>query len=270
VKLYDTHAHLTDEAFRGDLDRVLREARSAGVIAINVVGFDLTTSRRAIELASAQPGYLHATVGIQPNSAVDADAEDWGEIERLAADPRVRGIGETGLDRYWNDTPWGLQQDYFERHIVLAAERELPLVIHMRECGNEIADQLLSHAANGHLTGVMHSFTGDWDLCVRCLDLGLMISFAGMVTFKNGAALREVAARVPADRLLIETDSPYLSPEPLRGRRPNEPARVAHTLRCLAEARRVRGDRPVLAANCRKGEGVAEIAAALTAAVLFR
>lgn len=247
--LYDTHAHLTDAAYADQLDRVLADARAVGVVAINVIGFDLATSQAAVQMATDHPGYLQATVGIQPNSAADAAPGDWARVEQLATDPRVRGIGETGLDRYWQDTPWNVQQDYFERHIELAAQRQLPLVIHMRECGDEIVDQLLPHANRGPIRGVMHSFTGDWDLCVRCLDLGLMISFAGMVTFKNGQALRDVAARVPKDRLLIETDSPYLSPEPLRGRRPNEPARVAHTLRCLAEVRRV---------------GVAELAAQTT------
>lgn len=237
MKLYDTHAHLTDKSYHDCLDRVLADARAAGLVAINVIGFDAATSQAACDLAATQPGWLFATVGIQPNSAGEAAPGDWGVIERLVDHPQVRGIGETGLDRYWDDTPWQIQQEYFERHIALATARDLPLVIHMRECGAEIVDQLLPHAARGPIRGVMHSFTGDWDLCSRCLDLGLMISFAGMLTFKNSESLREVAARVPADRLLIETDSPYLSPEPLRGRRPNEPARVALTLRCLAAAR---------------------------------
>jgi len=239
LKLYDTHAHLTDKSFQECFDRVLADARAAGLVAINVIGFDAATSQAACDLAAGQPNWIYATVGIQPNSAAEAAPGDWGLIERLVEHPQVRGIGETGLDRYWDDTPWPIQQEYFERHIALAAARDLPLVIHMRECGDEIVDQLLPHAARGPIRGVMHSFTGDWNLCSRCLDLGLMISFAGMLTFKNSESLREVAARVPADRLLVETDSPYLSPEPLRGRRPNEPARVAHTLRCLASARRI-------------------------------
>mgnify|MGYP001170044295 CR=1 FL=1 len=237
LTLYDTHAHLTDEAYADTLDGVLAEAKAAGLVAINVIGFDAATSVAACELATQYPGFLYAAVGIQPNSAGAAAPEDWGVIERLAVQPQVRAIGETGLDRYWDSTPLDVQQDYFERHIALAAATERPLVIHMRNSGAEIIDQLRPHAAKGPIRGVMHSFTGDWDLCRVCLDLGLMISFAGMLTFKKSQELRDVAARVPLDRLLVETDCPYLSPEPFRGRRPNEPARVAHTLRVLAESR---------------------------------
>lgn len=237
LTLYDTHAHLTDEVYADTLQRVLQEAKAAGVVAINVIGFDAATSVAACKLANEHAGYLYAAVGIQPNSAGAAAAEDWGLIERLAVQPEVKAIGETGLDCYWDSTPLPVQQDYFERHIALAAATDKPLVIHMRNSGTEIVDQLRPHAAKGPLRGVMHSFTGDWELCRDCLDLGLMISFAGMLTFKKSQDLREVAAKVPLDRLLVETDCPYLSPEPLRGRRPNEPARVAHTLQVLADAR---------------------------------
>ncbi len=247
LTLYDTHAHLTDPAYRDTLERVLKEAASEGVVAINVIGFDAATSLAACQLATAHPGYLYAAVGIQPHSAGAASAEDWTVIERLAVHPHVKAIGETGLDRYWDDTPLEVQHDFFERHIALAAATARPLVIHMRESGSEIVDQLRPHAAKGTLQGVMHSFTGDWELCRQCLDLGLMISFAGMVTFKKSEDLRDIAAKVPLDRLLIETDCPYLSPEPLRGRRPNEPARIAHTLRVIAKARGEAAD--VLAAQ---------------------
>lgn len=239
LKLYDTHAHLTDDAYREGMDNRLSQWRLAGLVAINVVGFDAATSGQACRLAESYPDFLFATVGIQPNSAAQAAADDWSRIRRLARHPSVRGIGETGLDRYWKDTPWDMQQDYFQRHIELASEERLPLVIHMRECGQEIVDQLRPHAAKGPIRGVMHSYSGDWDVCRQCLDMGLMISFAGMLTFKKSDELRQVAAKVPADRLLVETDSPYLSPEPFRGKRPNDPARVALTLRCLAETRGV-------------------------------
>lgn len=241
LEFYDTHAHLTDRSYHDCLDRIVTDAKSAGLVAINVVGFDAATSHAACDLATQHPGFLFATVGIQPNSAAEALASDWAMIERLADHAAVRGIGETGLDRYWKDTPWELQQDYFDRHIELGRVKRLPLVIHMRECGQEIVDQLKPHAAKGAILGVMHSYTGDWDVCKQCLDLGLMISFAGMITFKKSEELREVAKRVPAERILIETDCPYLSPEPFRGKRPNEPARITHTLRCLATAR---GERP--------------------------
>jgi TatD DNase family protein len=237
LPLYDTHAHLTDRSYTDSLERVIAESKSAGLIAINVVGFDATSSHAACDLATLYPDFLYATVGIQPNSAAEAAENDWSSIEDLSNHQTVRGIGETGLDRYWKDTPWELQQDYFERHIELGRAKRLPLVIHMRECGQELVDQLKPHSARGSLLGVMHSYTGDWDVCKQCLDMGLMISFAGMLTFKKSDDLRAVAKRVPTDRLLIETDCPYLSPEPYRGKRPNEPARVAHILRCLAAIR---------------------------------
>jgi len=241
LELYDTHAHLTDRSFHDRFDRIITDAKAAGLVAINVVGFDAATSRAACDLATEYDDFLFATVGIQPNSAAEALPDDWAVIEQLADHDAVRGIGETGLDRYWKDTPWELQQDYFDRHIELGRAKRLPLVIHMRECGQEIVDQLKPHSAKGPILGVMHSFTGDWDVCKQCLDLGLMISFAGMITFKKSEELRDVAKRVPVDRILIETDCPYLSPEPFRGKRPNEPARVAYTLRCLATTR---GERP--------------------------
>lgn len=237
LQLYDTHAHLTDRSYIDCMDRIVSESKSAGLVAINVVGFDATTSNAACDLASSYPDFLYATVGIQPNSAAAASDGDWAVIERLSNHLSVRGIGETGLDRYWKDTPWSMQQDYFDRHIELAGVRRLPLVIHMRDCGQELVDQLKPHVARGSILGVMHSYTGDWDVCKQCLDMGLMISFAGMITFKKSDDLRAVAKQVPSDRLLIETDCPYLSPEPYRGKRPNEPARVAHTLRCLASIR---------------------------------
>ena len=237
LTLFDTHAHLNVDAFDDCLDEVIQRARDAGVVGINVIGIDVATSRRACDLAAAFPGFLYAVVGIQPNSAFEADEGDFGVIEQLAGCPGVRGIGETGLDCYWDDTPIEMQHDYFDRHLQLCRETGLPMVIHMRESCDLIIKQL-SQQANVP-PGVMHSFTGSLDQARQCLEFGLDISFAGMVTFKKSDDLRAVAQFVPENRLLVETDAPYLSPEPLRGRRPNEPARVEHTLRCLAEARGV-------------------------------
>ncbi len=235
ISLFDTHAHLNAEDFAESLPAVVERAKSAGVVGVNVIGVDAVSSRRACDLAALYPNYLFATVGIQPNYVAQASDDDWRTIEELAGYAGVRAIGETGLDKYWDDSPLELQRDYFHRHIELARAVSLPIVIHMRESGREIIDQLRSHIRLP--VGVMHSFTGDASLANECLQLGLYISFAGMVTFKKGDNLREVAKHVPLDRMLIETDSPYLSPEPLRGKRPNEPARVVHTLACLARVR---------------------------------
>ena len=237
LRLFDTHAHLNVDAFAEGFDETVSRARDAGVEAIMVIGIDAATSRRACDLAAEYPGFLYAAVGIQPNSAAEADVGDFAIIEELAGYPGVRAIGETGLDCYWDDTPIELQHAYFDRHMQLCRDTSLPMVIHMRDSGDLIVDQLKRQSSVP--PGIMHSFTGDWECAKTCLDLGLHISFAGMVTFKKSDDLREVARQVPEDRLLVETDSPYLSPEPLRGKRPNEPARVEHTLRCLAKLRGV-------------------------------
>ena len=237
LRLFDTHAHLNVDAFEDDRDEVIARAKAAGVQGILVIGIDAATSKLACDLAAEYPGYLYAAVGIQPNSAAEAKPDDFGLIEQLAAYPGVRAIGETGLDCYWDDTPIAMQHDYFDRHMELCRQSALPMVIHMRESGDLIVEQLRRQSSVP--PGIMHSFTGSWDCAAQCLEMGLHISFAGMVTFKKSDDLRDVARKVPEDRLLVETDSPYLSPEPLRGRRPNEPARVEHTLRCLAEARGV-------------------------------
>ena len=237
LPLFDTHAHLNVDSFQDDIESVVQRAKDAGVVGITVIGIDVGTSRRACDLAAQYPGFLFAAVGIQPNSAAEAEEGDFQIIAELAGYPGVRAIGETGLDCYWDDTPLDVQHEFFDWHLQLCRDTALPMVIHMRESGNLIVDQLKRQTSIP--AGIMHSFTGDQTLCDQCLDMGLMISFAGMVTFKKSQDLRNVAKRVPDDRLLVETDSPYLSPEPLRGKRPNEPARVEHTLRCLAAVRGV-------------------------------
>lgn len=237
LQLFDTHAHLNVDAFSDDVDEVVKRAQDAGVTGILVIGIDVATSHRACDLAASYPGYLFAAVGIQPNSAAEASPDDFAKIEEMSGMPGVRAIGETGLDCYWDDTPIEMQHEYFDRHLQLCRDAALPMVIHMRDSGELIVEQLKRQIQVP--PGVMHSFTGDMELAHRCLELGLYVSFAGMVTFKKSDELRDVARMIPADRLLVETDSPYLSPEPLRGRRPNEPARVEHTLRCLADVRGV-------------------------------
>jgi TatD DNase family protein len=155
----------------------------------------------------------------------------------LEAD-RVVAIGETGLDRHWDFTPFDVQQDYFDRHLRLSQQAGLPFIVHTRESEADVLAMLRDAHRRGPLRGVMHSFVGDAEVAAECLGMGLFISFAGMVTFKKSEALRNVAAGVPANRILIETDSPYLSPHPLRGRR-NQPSHLIHTARCLADVRGV-------------------------------
>lgn len=236
--LFDTHAHLYDEQFGDRVEDVIERARQAGVRYMLCVGTTLTTSRQSIELAERFPE-VYAAVGIHPNHAAEAADGDWEQIVRLAAHPRVRALGETGLDRYWDDSPFPLQQDYLDRHLQLSQQTGLPFVLHMRDCQDDVMEMLSAAHLRGPLNGIMHSYTGNAEGAVECVGMGLHISFAGMVTYKKSDDLRAIAAQVPADRLLIETDSPYLSPHPHRSVRPNEPAMVRFTAECVAASRQM-------------------------------
>lgn len=239
MELFDTHAHLFDEQLAADPAGVIERARRAGVQQILAVGTTADSSEQCLQLARQFPTSVLGSAGIHPNHAGEALAGDWARIEQLAADPRVVALGETGLDLYWKDCPLPLQQDYFDRHIQLSQRLRLPLVIHLRETCAEILAMLTEARKRGVLRGVMHSFTGTSEQAAEFLGIGLHISFAGMLTFKKSDDLRTVAAAIPADRLLVETDSPYLTPHPFRGQRPNEPRLVVHTAECLAEARNI-------------------------------
>lgn len=234
--LYDTHAHLDQPAFDHDRAVVLARARAAGVTRILAVGVTAESSEACVALAAAHEG-VSAAAGVQPNYVHLAGAGDWDLVLRLARSHCVVALGETGLDRYWDEAPFPLQQDYFDRHLRLSQQTGLPFVVHMRQCEADILEMLREARSRGPLRGVMHSFTGPAEMAAECVELGLHISFAGMVTFKKSAELLAVAASVPADRLLVETDSPYLSPEPVRKIKRNEPAHVVHTARLLAEVR---------------------------------
>jgi TatD DNase family protein len=233
--LVDTHAHLDDLRLHAELGGVLDRARAAGVTQIIAIATTAASSAGVIALAGAHPG-VFAAIGIHPNEAAEAGQPDWPLVVDACDRPGVVAIGETGLDGYWKRTPFAEQQKWFDRHLQLAHEKGLPIVIHCRDCQREIIEQL--RRLRRPVQGVMHAFTGSWDDAQDCLDLGLHLSFAGMVTFTNKGldSLRDVAARVPAERLLVETDSPYLSPHPFRGRT-NEPARVALTAEILARIR---------------------------------
>jgi TatD DNase family protein len=235
VPIVDSHAHLDDPRLRSDWSGILDRARRAGVVQMVAVGTTAVTSVATVELARTHRG-IFATAGIHPNDAADAGDDDWPLIVELAGQSGVVAVGETGLDRYWDRTPFEVQQEWFDRHLALAHRLDLPVVIHCRDCQRDLIDQL--KRLGRPVRGVQHSFTGSWDDAQAFLDLGLDLSFAGMLTYTNKGldALRSVAARVPLDRILVETDSPYLSPHPFRGRT-NEPAHVALTARRLAEIR---------------------------------
>jgi TatD DNase family protein len=237
MRLFDSHAHLNQGEFDADRTQMIARARAAGVEGIVTVGYNVASSVQSIEIAAAHAG-VFAAVGIQPNDSAQAAVADWDRVVDLARAPRVVALGETGLDRYWDTSPLEVQQDYFDRHLRLSQQMGLPFIVHTRESDAEVLAMLRQAHARGPLAGVMHSFTGTAETAAECVAMGLYVSFAGMVTFKKSDALRAVAMTVPADRILIETDSPYLAPHPLRGKR-NEPALVVHTAECLAGVRGV-------------------------------
>ena len=238
LQFIDTHCHLDEEAFEVDRQATIDRAQAQGIVRMISIGTTRETSQAAVAIATSRPECVSAAVGIQPNYVALAKAGDWDEIVSLSKHPSVVAIGETGLDRYWDQAPIELQRDYFARHLQLARETGLPFVVHCREAEADVLAMLREAAQAGPLRGVMHSFTGSWETAEECLQLGLLISFAGMVSFKKSDALRTVATQIPLDRMLIETDAPYLAPAPHRGKR-NEPAFVRHTADCLAQLRGV-------------------------------
>jgi TatD DNase family protein len=238
AKLIDTHAHLDDEQFRDDLPAVLHRAAEAGVCRVVTIATTADSSAASLALAE-QFSALAATVGIQPNHVAQAGPADWDRVAAAAKHKKVVAVGETGLDRYWDHTPFAQQEDYFARHLELARQHQLAVVIHCRQAEADVVRMLRAdYERHGPVRGVMHSFTGDLATAEACLAMGLHISFAGMVTYRNAQALRDVAARIPLDRVLVETDSPYLAPVPVRGKR-NEPAYVIHTAARLASVQGV-------------------------------
>jgi TatD DNase family protein len=235
MQLIDTHLHLDEEAFRPDRDAVVARAIESGVAAMITIGISAATSRAAVSLAAAYRT-IFAAVAIQPNYVSQAGPGDWEIIEELATQPEVVAVGETGLDRYWDYAPFDAQVEFFDKHLELARRLDKPFIVHCREAEKDVVAQLKRAATAGPLRGVMHSFSGDAATAAACVELGLHISFAGMLTFKKNDALRAVAAQVPLERLLVETDAPYLAPTPFRGKR-NEPAYVRHTAEVLASVR---------------------------------
>jgi TatD DNase family protein len=234
VDLFDTHAHLHFPEFAGDLGAVLERARAAGVRHMLTVGTDVDTSRAAIALAQQEPD-VWAAVGVHPHEAAAADDAALVEIGRLALAPRVVAIGEIGLDFFRNLSPPDAQARVFRELLALARRLSKPVLIHCREAHADVLGVLEEPGVAGG-GGIMHCFSGDVAVARRCLDLGLLISLAGPVTYPNARALPEVARFVPEDRLVIETDCPFLPPQGYRGKR-NEPAYLALTAARVAELR---------------------------------
>jgi TatD DNase family protein len=236
MNLTDTHAHLTDKRFSDDLDDVLQRAQDAGVHTIINVGYDLPSSRRSVQLAASSP-LVYAAVGIHPHEAAMVDEQALKEVRQLAGEKKVVAIGEIGLDYYYNHASHERQHEAFRAQLRLAHSLALPVIIHDRDSHHDILSILQDEDVQ-RIGGVMHCFSGDTQFAAECLNLGLYISLAGPVTFKNTKELLAVAECVPIDRLLLETDAPYLAPVPYRGKR-NEPAFVQAVAEKVAEIRQL-------------------------------
>jgi TatD DNase family protein len=232
VRLVDSHCHLDDPKFDEHRDQAVERALAAGVERMMAIGTgdgppDLEA---AIRLADRYPAF-YATVGVHPHDASKATEESFDRLRALAKHPRVLALGEIGLDYHYDFSPRDVQRSVFERQLAIAAEAGLPIVIHTREAWDDTIDML-----RGRSPGIMHCFTGDAAQARQALDLGFHLAFGGVLTFPKADAVREAARLTPEDRLLVETDSPYLAPVPHRGKR-NEPAFVVETVKRLAEVR---------------------------------
>ncbi len=236
--LVDTHAHLDDPRFDRDRDDVISRAHEAGVAFIINPGADMPSSRKAVEIAEKHER-VFAAVGVHPHEAKTLDAAALAELKKLASHPKVVAIGEIGLDYYRDLSPRDVQRDAFRRQLDLAAECDLPLILHSREAHGDVEAMLVEHAGGKPLRGVLHCFSGDAAFAARAMKMGLLLGFDGPLTHENSSALRAVAAAIPVERALIETDSPYLAPLPKRKGDRTEPSDAVIVARKLAEIRKL-------------------------------
>jgi TatD DNase family protein len=234
-ELIDTHAHLDFPEFSDSIPAVIERALQAGVTTIVTIGIDIETSRRAAQIARASDR-VYASAGIHPHASFSLDERDLRELETIAAGRRVVAVGEIGLDYFHDRQPRPIQAECMRAQVQLAVDSAKPAIFHVRDAWEDFF-QIVSEFAPSMRPSVMHCFSGDWGVARRCLDLGLYLSIPGVVTFPKAESLRDVVKRAPADRLLVETDAPYLAPVPYRGKI-NEPAFVLHTAAKVAEIRK--------------------------------
>jgi TatD DNase family protein len=236
--LVDSHCHLDRldlKPYEGDLSLALKAAHDRGIDRILCVGIDLNNAQAVIDIAQQHEG-IYASVGIHPSDIPEQGA-DCDALRPLALVDKVIAIGETGLDYYYTEEFKAQQQRSFASHLELAAELNKPVIVHTRNAREDTV-AIIREAASESAGGVLHCFTESWEMARQALDLGYYISFSGIITFKNAAELREVVKKVPLDRILVETDSPYLAPMPYRGKK-NEPQYVLEVAQCMAELKGV-------------------------------
>jgi TatD DNase family protein len=232
--LIDTHVHLDFPELSTDLGAVIQRARDAGVVQMITIGIDEETSRKALQIAHAHSGVFSA-VGLHPHEARSLDADSVRRFQDLARDPKVVAVGEIGLDYYRDRQPRETQRRCFRQQLEWAVELRRPVVFHVRDAHADFLEIVRDYAASLD-GGILHCFSGDWTIARRCLDLGFMLSIPGTITFPKSEAQREVVRKAPAERILVETDAPFLAPVPFRGK-VNEPSYVVHTARKVAELR---------------------------------
>ncbi|CAJ1004620.1 MULTISPECIES: TatD family hydrolase [Bacillales] len=230
--LFDTHAHLNAREFDEDREEVIARARENGVSTIVNIGFNAETIPTCLELAERYD-FIYAAVGWHPQDAKDMKDEHLEWLEELSRHPKVVGLGEMGLDYYWDTSPRDVQAEVFRKQIRLAKKLGLPIIIHNRDAHQDVITILREEKA-AEVGGIMHCFSGSWETAKMALDMNFYISFGGPLTFKNAKQPKEVAAKVPLDRLLIETDCPYLTPHPYRGKR-NESGYVRYVCEAMAD-----------------------------------
>ncbi|MHC4738414.1 MAG: TatD family hydrolase [Planctomycetota bacterium] len=233
MELIDTHCHLGFEQLADDVEAVVARSIESGVTAWITIGTDTQQNKKAVELADKFEN-MYAAIGIHPHDAKDVNSRTLTELRELAQSPKVVAIGETGLDFHYNFSEQSVQRRVFAAQLKIAAELNLPVIIHSREAFDDTIDILERHGA-GVKKVVFHCFSGTARQAKLVLDKGFYISFTGVVTFKNAQTTRQAVEIVPVDRLMLETDCPYMSPEPMRKQKINEPALMVYTARCLAE-----------------------------------
>ena len=238
-QMIDSHAHLDEERFDEDRDELIKSLKENAISYVINPSSDMETSRRVVELSNKYDN-IFAAVGIHPHDAEGFKEEDLDELRELSKDERVVAIGEIGLDYYYDNSPRGIQKEVFRKQLQLSHELDLPVIIHTRDAMGDTYDILKEF--EGRVRGVMHCYTGSIEMAEKFMKLGFYISIAGPVTFKNAVNVREMAKQIPLERLLIETDSPYLAPVPNRGKR-NDPTNVRYVADMLANLKEIQIDK---------------------------
>ena len=255
MEIFDTHAHLLDEKFDEDREALIASLSDSGVRLVMEACTDLEYLEKLLPFVEAHPA-IYGAAGLHPEELGPYALSDLDQVAATLAHPKIRAVGEIGLDYYWPENPpREVQKSFFDAQLSLAADRGLPVIVHDREAHGDTVDVLRAH--RGRVVGVMHCFSGSWETARECLDMGFCLGFGGALTFKNAKKNVEVAAKAPLDRLVIETDCPYMAPVPFRGKR-NDPTKTLYVLQKLAELRAMAPEdlAPVLFENGKRLFGI--------------